>query len=81
MFYFKSLVLTGTIPHRNTRLDFTPGVHVVRGPNFCGKSVMFQLLTRIVTGEMPYAAAKRKKKTKDAQGCRLIVTTYPRKLH
>ena len=61
MFYFKSLVLTGTIPHRNTRLDFTPGVHVVRGPNFCGKSVMFQLLTRIVTGEMPYAAAKKKK--------------------
>jgi hypothetical protein len=61
MFEFTSMRLRGTIPHADTRIDFTDGINVIRGLNFSGKSTPFQLFTRLCTGELPYAASKRAK--------------------
>jgi len=61
MLQFKSLRLTGTVPHVDTTISFDEGVNVLRGPNFSGKSVIFHLLASVITGEMPYAATKKER--------------------
>ena len=61
MFIFESMRLNGTTPHNDTRIDFIDGINVVRGPNYSGKSTPFQLFTRLITGEFPYAAHKKAK--------------------
>lgn len=64
MITFRKFTLQDTIPHRNTRVEFKNGVHVVRGKNFSGKSSMWLLLGQLVTGELPYT----QKREKDNQG-------------
>jgi DNA repair exonuclease SbcCD ATPase subunit len=61
MLQFKSLRLTGTVPHVDTTITFDEGVNVLRGPNFSGKSVIFHLMASVITGEMPYAATKKER--------------------
>lgn len=57
----ESLELNDVVTHKSTKITFDTGVHVIRGGNFSGKSVIFQALTRLITCELPYAESKRSK--------------------
>lgn len=66
MYVLNSLRLKNTLPHRDSRIDFTDGIHVIRARNGQGKSTPFQLMTRLISGEMPYAASKKQKENRGA---------------
>lgn len=45
-----SLALTNFKKHRNLKLDFTEGLNVVKGPNFCGKSTLLKAVAVALYG-------------------------------
>jgi dsDNA-binding SOS-regulon protein len=64
MFKFIRLSLRETTPHQDSKIDFIDGINCVRAANFQGKSTPFQLMSRLISGEMPYAASKKQKENK-----------------
>jgi len=55
----KKLTLTNFKKHRNLEIDFTEGLNVVLGPNFCGKSTLLKAIAVVRYGIT--AAGKKSK--------------------
>lgn len=58
MFEFESLQIENVVTHENTKIEFLPGISVIRGENATGKSVMFQAMTKLITNSLPHAQKK-----------------------
>lgn len=62
MYNFESFEIEGVITHTGkTKIEFTPGIHCVRGGNAVGKSSIFQSLTKLATNELPHMQSKTEK--------------------
>jgi len=73
MISLKRILLNNIVVHKNTEFVFEPGITVIRGQNGSGKSILFNTISNVLNGSMPFSVKKRDSKSVHSKNSKIEI--------